>query len=243
MPDDKNLYLDAGCALALDIGWVGHLAGRRAGLCDGAPHAVELRFDAPSSTYTLLVDGAMDARATFGAADPAEPPPDWAVVVGGGWGGGSGGDGGGDGGDSDGDGAGAGAAGASAPATAPAAAAFVRNVTYAYSAAVPVSHLHLAGLDVRHVGWGLGRSGNTDFQAASFLAVAAVHLVNARFVTLADVGVRPLARVYSYFSRLLLTCTHHSSSTLVYHPLLFLLLTRCGTWVVWACGSRAAART
>jgi hypothetical protein len=63
-------------------------------------------------------------------------------------------------------------------------------VTYAYSTTVPVARMHLAGFDVRHVGWGLGRSGNTDFQAASFLAVAAVHLVNARFVTLVDVGVR-----------------------------------------------------
>eukprot|EP00937_MAST-01D_sp_MAST-1D-sp2_P003545 g3545.t1 len=162
--DDKALYVDAGCALALDIGWVGHLAGKPGTIrCDGSTHEVELRFDAPSSTYELRVDGELDARASFGTADPAMAPPQWTIEIGHGWGGG---------GDDHDD------------------RSFVRNVSFAFSVPLPVSQLHLEGLEVRHVGWGLQSTGNTDFQAASFLSTAALHSVNASFCTFTNVSVR-----------------------------------------------------
>ena len=160
--DDKSLYVDVGCALALDIGWVGHLVGKAGSIrCDGSTHEVELRFDAPSSTYELCVDGLLDATASFGAADPAVAPADWVIEVGHGWGGAT-----------------------------PSSASFVRNVSFAFSASVAVSQLHFEGLELRHVGWGLKQTGNTDFQAASFLSTAALHAVHARFCTFSNVSVR-----------------------------------------------------
>jgi hypothetical protein len=84
VPDDKALYIANG-ALALDIGWVGHLAGGKQ-VCDGAEHAVALHYDLPSSTYYLWVDGALDGTASFGAPDPSEAPADWVVQLAAAWG-------------------------------------------------------------------------------------------------------------------------------------------------------------
>jgi hypothetical protein len=42
---------------------------------DGKPHLIQLQYDEPSSTYILLIDGTVDATATFGAVPPPPPPP------------------------------------------------------------------------------------------------------------------------------------------------------------------------
>ena len=49
-------------------------------VCDGRPHHLALHFDQPSSTYSLLVDGKVDATASFGAPD--DSPADWVVEAG-----------------------------------------------------------------------------------------------------------------------------------------------------------------
>lgn len=45
---------------------------------DGKPHTITLHYDEASSTYTLTVDGVVDATASFGAAD--QSPSDWVRV-------------------------------------------------------------------------------------------------------------------------------------------------------------------
>lgn len=169
--NDKSLYLDAGCKLALDIGWVGHLGGgpmRRGpaahrrqlrlrgtkSVCDGLPHTVELRFDQPTSTYTLVVDGVFDVASSFGAAD--ESPAGWQVEVGRGW----------------------------------STAGGVSNVTYAFFTPERIAHLHFVGLEVAHVGWDLQTGDITDFQAVSYLASAAVHLATAANCSARELTVR-----------------------------------------------------
>jgi hypothetical protein len=55
----------------------------------------------------------------------------------------------------------------------------VSDVSYNYTVTVPIHGLHLQGLTVQHVGWGLVDGTTSDFQACSYLGTAAIHLVHA----------------------------------------------------------------
>ena len=66
----------------------------------------------------------------------------------------------------------------------------ITQLTYSQSASSAVRHMQLENLVVEHVGWGIGRVEQQDFQSSSFLDSAAVHLHNATDIELRNISVR-----------------------------------------------------